>query len=102
MRFVPSKDDPEVFLKSNSHNDGRVNPEYYTYILIYVEDILIVDKNPLEFMTQLKTAYVVKEDSIEQPTCYLGSDIGQINLQDVGSVWTMSSDTYVKEAICNV
>ena len=33
---------------------------YYAYILVYVDDIFILDKNPEQFMTLLKESYTVK------------------------------------------
>ena len=48
---------------------------YYTYILVYTDDILIVSDNPTKYMVQLKANYYVKESSIGPPNIYLGSRV---------------------------
>ena len=45
---------------------------YYTYILIYVDDILIFSDNPSHYMKQIQAAYDVTENSIGLPRLYLG------------------------------
>ena len=98
MEFIPSEADPEVFYKANSFEDGR---EYYSYIMVYVDDILIIDKAPRTFMTQLNDSFVVKKESIMEPDRYLCSDISKMNYYGT-NCWCMSSETYVKEAVRNV
>ena len=98
LGFEPSKADPEVFWKPNSFPDGR---EYYTYIMVYVDDILIIDKRPMDFMKLLKDKFIVKKESIKEPDRYLGSDVSKIDYCG-NKCWSMSSETYVKEAVCNV
>ena len=38
--------------------------DYYPYILVYVDDIHIIDKNPEQFMDLLKNRYTIKPSSI--------------------------------------
>ena len=75
---------------------------YYALILVYVDDNLIIDKNPERFMTLLKENYTVKPSSIEEPKVYLGADISEVYYSDGSYAWAMGSQSYVKEAICNV
>ena len=96
--FTASLADSEVFMKAYSFGDGRVHDEYYTYIMVYVDDILIIDKDPGYFMDILKSSYVIKPDSIKPPTSYLGSDIGNVRINNT-HCWTMSSQSYTKEAV---
>ena len=98
MVFTASLADSEVFMKANSFGDGRVHDEYYTYIMVYVDDILIIDKSPGHFMDILKPSYIIKPDSIKQSTSYLGSDIGTVRINKT-HYWTMSSQSYTKEAV---
>ena len=53
------------------------NRLYYAYILLYVDDILIIDKNPERFMNLLKENYTLKPSSIREPKVYLGADISK-------------------------
>ena len=75
---------------------------YYAYIFVYVNDILIIDKNPERFMNLLKENYTLKPSSIREPKVYLGADISKSYYPDGSYAWTMGSQSYVKEAIHNV
>ena len=75
---------------------------YYAYNLVYVNDILIIDKKPGRFIDLLKENYTVKPSSIGEPKVYLGADISKAYYSDGSYAWTMGSQRYVKEAICNV
>ena len=54
-------------MKADIKADGT---EYYTYILIYVDDILILSDNPSHYMKQFQAAYYVKENSKGPPRLY--------------------------------
>ena len=73
--------------------------DHYAYILVYVDDILIIDKNPEQFM--IKDTYTVKPSSIRKPKVYLGANIRKVFNSDNAYAWSMESCSYVKDAICN-
>ena len=52
--------------------------EYYAYILVYVENILLIMKCPKEAIALIQEHFKVKPSSIEEPKSYLGSDINKI------------------------
>ena len=79
----------------------RAGPKY-TYILIYVNGIIILYKAPFNFMSMLMDKNHVKTSSIGDPKLYLGKYTGKVDYIDVSYAWTMSSDYYVKEAIKDV
>ena len=56
--------------------------EYYAYILVYVDDILIIDKNPEQYMDLLKNTYTVKPSSIVEPKKILGANINKVYYSD--------------------
>jgi hypothetical protein len=58
MDFVPSLADPDVWYRPATKPDGF---EYYEYILVYVDDILVVSAAPLPVMKTLKKAYRLKD-----------------------------------------
>ena len=99
LGFKPTLADPDVWLKPETDALGS---QYYSYILVYVDDILIIHKSPNEYMEMLKEKYTVKPASIGEPKIYLGADIGKVSYADGSYAWSMSSDSYVKEAIKNV
>ena len=51
---------------------GSDGSSYYTYILVYTDDVLIVSDNPTKYISQLKAKYYVQESSIGHPNIYLG------------------------------
>jgi hypothetical protein len=79
--------------------------KYYEYVLIYIADILALLAEPKAIMQMLSAAYQLKEKpdgtTYEQPTWYLGADIGQHHFNDDAKKpwWTMLADTYIKQAI---
>lgn len=64
MRFQYSYTDTDFWLKSNTKPDGN---QYYTYIMVYIDDILIVFHDPSRYMNQLKSRSIVKPESISLP-----------------------------------
>ena len=62
MGFNFSLADNDVWLRKCCRPNGST---YYTYILIYTNDILIVSHDPSYYMNQLKNAYDIKKESID-------------------------------------
>ena len=70
--------------------------------MVYVDVILIFDKNPAQFMEILQKEYTVKPGSIGEPKTYLGAGISKASYSDGSYAWLMSSSSYVREALRNV
>ena len=51
--------------------------EYYAYILVYVDDILILDKDPKRFVQILEEEYTGKPGSIGESKTDLGLGISK-------------------------
>ena len=62
--FQSSLADPEVWFKAETDKSRN---EYYTYILVYVDDFLIVEKYSQNHMVILESKYTVKPSSIGEP-----------------------------------
>ena len=73
--------------------------KYYFYILVYVNDILVVDKDPRKFMTMLQDSYTVRKNTIKELDQYLGADIGKVHFIDGIHAWTMGSKSQVKNTV---
>jgi hypothetical protein len=99
--FKPCMADRDVWMRPATKPDGF---RYYEYVLLYVDDTLVISHNPMAIMQALQQEYRLKDNAIESPTRYLGADIGKYRFDDEPDKtrWTMSSDRYVKEAIRNV
>lgn len=99
LGFTSSLADPDVWYRASTKPNGD---KYYAYILVYVDDVLIIDSTPHKYMEILKASYTVNPSSIGVPKTYIGADIGKMKYPDGSYAWTMGSNTYVKEAIKNV
>lgn len=99
LKFKSSLADPDVWYKPMVDKAGN---EYYAYILIYVDDMLIIDKEPKILMDQVKDNYNVRDSTIKEPDQYLGADIKKIHYNDGTHAWTMASESYVKNAVKNI
>ena len=90
LGFKSSLADPDLWYKSTTAPDRF---EYYSYILVYCDDLLIIDKNPASKMEMIKTSFTVKSSSIGEHTAYLGTHINKVY------AWTMGSQSYSEQAI---
>ena len=99
LGYTSSLADPDVWYKPSKDKLGN---EYYSYILVYVDDILVIDENPRKYMKMLQDSYTVREDTIKEPDQYLGADIGKVYFNDNTHAWTMGSSSYIKNAVKNI
>ena len=100
LGFKSSLADPDLWYKPCVDDKGF---EYYSYILVYVDDLLIIDKAPKRFMDQIQEKFKVKPSSIEEPKSYLGADISKVYYNDGSHAWCMGSETsYALQAIKNL
>jgi hypothetical protein len=96
MNFTPSLADPVVWIRVATKPSGK---EYFEYILVYVDDILVISHDPNQAMTTILLMYRLKEEPTP-PKAYLGATIKEWNIPgDAQRAWSMSSHHYIKEAI---
>ena len=96
--FRSSMADPDVWMRPASKPSGE---KYYKYILCYINDILCISHDAYRPMEEIKRTLKFKNDKIVEPDFYLGATIKKKVLNGQ-SVWTMSSQEYVKNAIKTV
>jgi hypothetical protein len=101
--YQSCKADPDVWMKPGTKKDGTT---YWSYVLCYVDDILVIDEDPTATMKYLQSRYTLKEGSVKEPDTYLGATVKKWYIpgsDDPGKVrWAMSSEVYVKRAITDV
>ena len=92
--------DPDVWFRPASKSDGF---EYYEYVLVYVDDLLVLSHQGELTMKALEEFYRLK-DGFASPTRYLGAEVKRWTFpQDADKhYWALSSAQYVKEAIKNI
>ncbi|KAL7577136.1 hypothetical protein ACA910_019738 [Epithemia clementina (nom. ined.)] len=104
MQFKSCLADPDVWMRANTKPDGF---QYYKYVLVYIDDILVISHDPRKVMDALKKQYTIKPDSIKPPDIYLSAEIQHYTIPDTNNpenrdCWAMSLDKYVKRAIAEV
>ena len=91
--------DDNVYLKPMKDHLGN---EYYSYLIVYVDDVLCISKDPDETLELINRDYRLKEPPAA-PTMYLGADIKRYKATDaagnVTECWSMSADSHIKKAM---
>jgi hypothetical protein len=99
LGFKSSVADPDVWLRPAVKENGD---EYYEYILIYVDDVLAISKDPRKVLEDLRgygdDKLKFKNDKIDVPENYLGAKLLRKKLNGI-ECWTMSSVDYVNAAV---
>jgi hypothetical protein len=77
--------------------------EYYEYVLVYVDDLLVLSHHPELTMKALESFYRLK-DGFAEPNRYLGAEVIKwyFSTDNSKAYWALSSSQYVQEAIKNV
>ena len=99
LGYKSSLANPDLWFKPMTSSSGF---KYYAYILVYVDDILIINKDPSLDMAMIRKSFKIKPESIKVPDMYLGADIKKVFYPDGSHAWTMGSDTYTKRAVKNL
>ena len=100
LKYQPSLADPDVWYKAETKANGET---YYSYILCYVDDVLIVHETPAKIMAMLESKYTLKFTKPGDPIVYLGANIQKIDSKTPGKeCWGASAEQYVREAVNNV
>jgi hypothetical protein len=92
--------DPDVWFKAAMKPCGF---EYYEYVLVYVDDVLVLSHQPEVTMKALETFYRLK-DGFAEPDRYLGAEVKKWTFpnDNTKTYWALSSSQYVQEAVKNV
>jgi hypothetical protein len=98
------KADPDVWMRPKAKPDGF---KYWSYILVYTDDLLVVDHEPKVIMDYMASSrYTLKPRSVMEPTVYLGAQVSKYYIDGATNPekprWAMSSEKYVKQAVANV
>ena len=100
LNFKSCLADPDVWMRPAIKSDGNT---YYEYILLYVDDALVVSENAKSILcNELRRYFHLKEESIGPPTVYLGGRVRKVQLENGAWAWSFSSSQYVQSAVKNV
>ena len=99
LNFKSCLADPDMWMRPAIKSDGNT---YYEYILLYVDDALVVSENVESILqNELGRYFHLKEESIGPPTVYLGGRACKVQLENGVWAWSFSSSQYVQSAIKN-
>ena len=100
LDFVSCPADPDVWMRPAKHSNGS---DYYEYILLYVDDALVIGENADNTLRRdLGRYFELKEESIGPPKIYLGGHVRKVQLDNGVECWAFSSSQYVQTAVKNV
>ena len=100
LNFKSCLADPDMWMRPAIKSNGNT---YYEYILLYVDDALVVSENAESILqNELGRYFHLKEESIGPPTVYLGGMVHKVQLENGVWAWSFSSSQYVQSVIKNV
>jgi hypothetical protein len=91
--YTASRGDPDVWMRPILKGDRK----YYEYVLVYVDDLLVVSFNPQQTMDQLSQTFRFKGGSIKTPDSFLGAQLS-INTNAGRNYWVISAEKYILAA----
>ena len=99
LGFTPTHADPDVYIRKQFKAD---NSPYYEFMLVYVDDCLVVSHKPEEVMKAIGKEFEIKNDEYGPPEYYLGAGVEKFRTDNGATCWSMKSDKYVKNAVQTV
>ena len=99
LKYEPCKADLDLWMKPEvDPDDGH---EYWSYVLIYVDDILVIHHDAMEPLARIGKFFLLKPDSVGDPDMYLGAKLRHNVTPNGVECWSLSPSKYVKEACRN-
>jgi hypothetical protein len=91
MGYKPLRADADLYMKDCG--------DHYEYLAMYVDDILLVSRDPMKVIEELKKDYILK--GVGEPMFYLGADVEQLGQawKQEGIECALSASTYIKNSI---
>ena len=73
LKFKSSRADPDVWFREATRANGE---KYYEYVLLYVDDVLVISDNADSIIREeIGQYFVLKEELIGPPSQYLGGKL---------------------------
>lgn len=92
--------DQDLWMKPETRPDDGY--KYYSYCLLYVDDILVVHHDGVRALQEIDHFFKMKPGSIRDPEFYLGAKLRQTTLPNGVHAWAMSPSKYIQSAVLNV
>ena len=98
MGYTPCRGDNDLWMKPEIDPD---RDEYYSYILCYVDDVLVVHHDTMTTLMKIDKYFKLKASSIGDPEIYLGAKLKYTHTPIGVWCWKLSPSKYVQEACKN-
>jgi hypothetical protein len=80
LDFASCPADPDVWMRPTKRSDG---PDYYEYIMLYTNDVLVVSDNAEQVLrNELGRYFMLKEESTDPPKIYLEGHVRKVQLDN--------------------
>ena len=79
---------------------ARRRTPYYEFLLVYVDDCLVVSHDPDTVMKDISAEFELKNNKFCPPEFYLGAGIEKFKLEDGSTCWSMKSNLYLCQKCC--
>jgi len=98
LGITPCLTDPDLWMRPEVHPSDGVS--YYAYVLLYLDDVLVVHHNASDVLLDLDKYFKMKPGLVGDPDVYLGATIKQMRLANGIMAWASSSPSkYVRASV---
>ena len=99
LGYTPCLADPDVWFKAKVRPDDGVS--YYSYILCYVDDILVIHHDARPIIDRIDKFMKLKEASVGDPGIYLGTKLKKVQTSNNVGCQSLIPSKYFHEAARN-
>ena len=97
LGFTSCFSDPDVWMRNSKRGNGTA---YYEYVLLYVDDCLVISNNSENFIREeIGKYFEFKKESIKPPDLHLSRNLRQVTLDNGVKAWDFGSSQYVQAAV---
>jgi hypothetical protein len=68
--YSSCKANPDIWMRAKTKPDGF---KFWSYILVYTDDLFVVDHEPQVIMDYMSSQYTLNPGSVQEPDSYLGA-----------------------------
>lgn len=102
LGFESTRVDQDVYRRKSFYTDSNGNQvAYYELLLVYVDDVLLVSKDPKSVMDKIGARFRLK-DGWAKPDQYLGAEIFEHHFENGDKAWGFSSKKYITNVVTQV
>ena len=98
MGYTSCLADPDLWLRVSKLDNGR---EYYEYIILYMDDCLVISEHPDQVLSMLRKYSPLKPESVCPPKLY-GGKLSKVDLPNGVKAWAISASQYIQNALKNL